>query len=363
LLICFAVASGTYADSVLPPLATGDDVLESITRLPPSEEQSPFNRLPPVIPPGSVLSSHQPERVALLPPSADDSSFFSSPRDPGRAYDPLDEQILKEDAPAVPPGFKNGVLQFTTFRKTFLLQGSRETGMGIQSLLLQTVFAVPLFTRDKPIFITPYFQANILQGPVQTDLPPQLYDVSLEFRILRQPTPQWGVDLAFAPTILSDFQNMSHQAYRWVGRAAALYTYSPMLQIAGGAMATGRTDVPVLPIGGLIWTPTPDWRHEIIFPKPKLARRLTDSVNADWWAYAAGEFGGNSYAIERAWGANDIATYRDLRFILGLERKTVSGVYHRFEAGYVFDRLISYQSGTPSYAPTPTVMLRGEAVY
>ena len=84
---------------------------------------------------------------------------------------------------------------------------------------------------------------------------------------------------------------------------------------------------------------------------------------ASWWGYTAGEFGGNSYAIERTWGADDIATYRDLRFILGIERKDISGMYHRFEVGYVFDRLVSYQSGTPSFAPTPTVMLRGEAVF
>lgn len=363
LVIGLALAAGlARAQALLPPLGSGDDVLERIKRLPPAEEQAPLSRLPPVIDPNTA-PTRQPESVALLPPSADNSSFFSNPRDPGRQYDPLEEEVAKEEAPALPPGFKNGVLQFTTFRKTFLLEGPRDTGLGIQSFLLQTTFALPFFTRDKPIFITPYFQAHILQGPVPVDLPPQLYDVSLEFRILRQPTPQWGIDLAFAPTILSDFQNMSHQAYRWVGRAAALYTYSPTLQIAGGAMATGRTDVPVLPIGGLIWTPSPDWRHEIIFPKPKLARRFVVRETASWWGYTAGEFGGNSYAIERAWGADDIATYRDLRFILGLERKDISGMYHRFEIGYVFDRLVSYQSGTPSFAPTPTVMLRGEAVF
>ena len=165
------------ADSVLPPLGSGEDVLERITRLPPSEEQTPITRLPPVVVLDSILPPRQPERVALLPPSADNSSFFSSPTDPGRPYDPLDQEILKEDAPALPPGFKNGVLQFTTFRKTFLMQGPRDTGMGMESFLLQTTLALPFFTRDKPIFITPYFQANILQGPVPVDLPPQLYDV------------------------------------------------------------------------------------------------------------------------------------------------------------------------------------------
>jgi len=77
----------------------------------------------------------------------------------------------------------------------------------------------------------------------------------------------------------------------------------------------------------------------------------------------AGEFGGNSYAIERAWGADDVATYRDLRLILGVERKTPAGGYHRLEGGYVFDRLITYESGTPDYAPSSTAMIRAEAVF
>lgn len=347
---------------MLPPIGATDAMLRRIAA-PPAADEIPIRRLPPVTQTAPDVPPRQDERVALLPPSADDSSFFSNPRDPGRPYDSLEEEIAKDEAPALPPGFKNGVLQFTTFRKTFLLEGARDTGFGMQDYLLQTVFALPFFTRDKPIFITPYFQAHILNGPVAVDMPPEVYDVALEFRILRKLNPDWGMDLAFAPTILSDFHNMTHQAYRWTGRWAFLYTRSPTLQFAGGVTVTGRTDVPILPVGGIIWTPTPDWRLETIFPKPKFARRLKEGDLADWWGYTAGEFGGNSYAIERADGANDIATYRDLRLILGLERKADSGVYHRFEIGYVFDRLISYQSGTPSYAPSGTVMLRGEAVF
>ncbi|HEY1600077.1 MAG TPA: DUF6268 family outer membrane beta-barrel protein [Pirellulales bacterium] len=349
--------------SVLPPIGSSDDVLERISRLPPVEADLPVRRLPQVIPPETPPSEQQPVSVALLPPASDGTTFFGNPRDPGVPYSAPDEELAKPPDPVLPPGFKNGFWQFTTFRKTFLFEGDRNTGLGMQDFLLQTTFALPFFTRDKPIFITPYFQAHILQGPVAVDLPPQLYDVSLEFRILRQLNPDWGMDLAFAPSILSDFQNMSRQAYRWTGRLAFLYTWTPTFQVAGGVSVTGRHDVPFLPVGGMIWTPTPDWRHEIIFPKPKLARRFVDGDVADWWGYTAGEFGGNSYAIERASGVNDLATYFDLRLILGLERKANSGMYHRFEIGYVFDRLVSYESGTPSYAPTPTFMLRGEAVF
>ena len=187
--------------------------------------------------------------------------------------------------------------------------------------------------------------------------------MSLEFRRLRELTPQWGMDLAVAPSIFSDFHNMTSQAYRVTGRLAFLYTWSPTVQIAGGATATGRKDFPFLPIGGLIWTPTEDWRMEAIFPKPRVLRRFIDGPKADWWMYSAGEIGGNSYAIVRANGADDVATYVDFRFIFGLDRKADSGGYHRFECGYVFGRSITYQSNTPSFDPANTIMLRGEATF
>jgi len=331
-------------------------------RLPAVDNQVP-SRLPPVGPPGSLLTERAPESVAMLPPSADGPIFFANPRDPGVPYESLAEEAAKEGAPVVPPGFKNGMWQFTTFRKTFLMPGARNTGFGMEDFLLQTTIALPFFTREKPIFITPYFQAHVLQGPVPVDLPPQLYDVSLEFRIMRQLNPKWGMDLALAPAILSDFQNMTHQAYRLTGRGVFLYTWTGTVQIAGGVTVTGRQDVPILPVGGVIWTPGPNWRTEAVFPRPRILRRFIDTDRAAWWVYTAGEFGGNSYAIERASGADDLATYRDLRFELGLERKTPAGAYNRFEVGYVFDRDISYLSGTPSFAPSPTVMLRGEATF
>jgi hypothetical protein len=346
--------------ALTPP--SSDMVLAEVIRLPPVEEFQPVTRLPPVIPPDSAIFEQPAQSVAMLPPSADGPIFFANPRDSGVPYEAPDEEAAAA-APVLPPGFKDGVLQFTTFRKTFLMQGPRDTGFGMADLLLQTTIALPFFTRDKPIFITPYFQAHILQGPVPVDLPPQLYDVSLEFRILRQLNPNWGMDLAVAPAILSDFQNMSHQAYRLTGRWAFLYTWSPTFQIAGGVTATGRQDFPFLPVGGVIWMPTPDWRAEAIFPRPRLLRRFLETDRAIWWAYTAGEFGGNSYAIERADGTNDMATYRDLRWQFGLERKTPSGGYARFEIGYVFYRQISYQSGTPSFDPSNTAMLRGETSF
>jgi len=324
----------------------------------------PSMRLPPVNSPEGSLFDRPVERLVMVPPSGDNSAYLTDPRDPDLPYNLLDpdEQtaILK---PARPPMAKDGVLQWTTFRKAILLTGNRSTGLGMTDLTWQTIFAFPFFTREKPLLITPYFGVHWLTGPVPTDLPPRLYDVSLEFRILRQVTPKLGVDFAVAPSIFSDFENMTHKAYRVTGRGVGLYTFNDRWQLAGGVAYLGWATLPVLPVGGLIWTPNEDWRFEAIVPRPRALQRFFDGVHGDWWCYAAGEVGGNSYAIERASGLDDVATYRDFRFELGLERRGDTGTYHRFEFGYVFGRKVSYESGTPTFDPSPTVMFRGEAVF
>ena len=218
----------------------------------------------------SILPPRQPELASpCCLPSADNFELLQQP-DRYRAALTIrsTKMFLKEESAGLARrASRTAFLQFTTFRKTFLMEGAREHRHGHGKLSPCRPRSPCRFSRvTSRSSSRPIFKRHILQGPVPVDLPPQLYDVSLEFRILRQPTPQFGYDLAIAPTILSDFQNMSHQAYRLIGRVAGLYTYSPTLQIAGGVMATGRTDFPVMPIGGLIWTPTPDWRHEIIFP-------------------------------------------------------------------------------------------------
>ena len=57
-----------------------------------------------------------------------------------------------------------------------------------------------------------------------------------------------------------------------------------------------------------------------------------------------GELGGNIWAVKRADGSTDNLSYGDARVLVGYERKLVGGVSHRWEAGYVFNRELEYDS-------------------
>jgi len=233
----------------------------------------------------------------------------------------------------------------------------------------------PFPTDTKPLLVTPGFGQHFLDGPDTPDLPSQLYDAWVEFRVPRQISPEWAVDVAVAPGIYSDFEVGTSEALRITGRAIGLYTRSPTTQFVLGVVYLDRRDVNILPAGGIIYTPNEDTRLELVAPKPRIARRYSvmetfapegeaeTTFPIEWWWYVAGEFGGDQWAIERAGSVVDRLTYRDFRAVLGAERKQLGGIYARFVVGYIFGREVEFETATPSFEPSDTVMLRGEISY
>ena len=103
----------------------------------------------------------------------------------------------------------------------------------------------------------------------------------------------------------------------------------------------------VLPAGGFIWSPDEDTRLQVTFPQPKLARRVGAVGGAGWWVYAAGEFGGGTWAYRTPAGAANVlalpgttlvstACPRTADLLRGLNRPVVTldvSELHKAEAG------------------------------
>jgi hypothetical protein len=170
------------------------------------------------------------------------------------------------------------------------------------------------------------------------------------------------MDLAVAPGVYSDFEQDVDEALRITGHGAALYDWTPTTRLMLGVAYLDREDVSVLPIGGVIWKPNDQWEFKLVAPRPEIARRVywfgQVGEKVKDWLYLTGEFGGDTWAIERAAGTPDIFTYRDYRVLLGLERKAIGSPDGWIEIGYVFGREIEYDSPTPDVSPPDTVLLR-----
>jgi hypothetical protein len=120
-----------------------------------------------------------------------------------------------------------------------------------------------------------------------------------------------------------------------------------------------RNKVKALPVAGLVWQPNRDLNLRLVFPYPKLAYRVGEQSDFHFWLYVAGEYGGGAWDFKSDSGASDSVEYDDIRVTLGLECRTHSGTpTGLIEVGYVFARRLRYQSFTPEFEPSDTVMAR-----
>ena len=273
--------------------------------------------------------------------------------------------------PWLAPGFvhesgitdqKDGFFQKLSFTAGWI-GGNTPAGFALTELELFTTLAVPFPTREWPLLLTPTFNVRQLDGPQTSDLPPQVYETFVDFTWLPKIGPRWLGILSAAPSVYSDFEHSS-QAFRLTGRALARYDWTDdRVQLVFGVLYLNRDDVKLLPAGGIIWTPSASRRYELLFPRPSLAHRFHWGLGFEDWIYVSGEFGGNSYAIERLSGLADRVTLRDYRILLGAKRKLDGGAGLRLEVGYVLGRVIEYGSNTPDIQADDSVIVRGGVVY
>jgi len=225
---------------------------------------------------------------------------------------------------------------------TYVAQNGGIDGFGWTTVDLRSKFEFPA---ARMLAIAPRFAWHGLDGPDSTDLPAQLYDLSLEAIISLPLAETLFLQTAISPSIFTDGQNSSSDAFRLPGRALVFWTASETLTLSAGVAYLDREDISWLPSVGLIYKPDSDLKVEMIIPRPRVAwKTWTDGDQADW-AYVAGELGGGSWGVQRASGQNDVATLGDYRLLLGWERLTEGSVDLRFEVGMAFNRSLKYVSG------------------
>ena len=261
-----------------------------------------------------------------------------------------------------PPDRKSGVLQKVDFSYTWIDRGKIDD-VGMNRLGLFGVFAFPAPRPDAPLIVTPGFAVRYLDGPIAPDVPPRVYDAYLELRHLRKLREWLGIDLSVTTGAYSDFERYDDSAIRISGRAIGSFQWRDDLKLVLGIVYLDRDDISMLPAAGLIWIPNDDWRMDLVFPRPRIARKMWIDGWSEDWLYLAAEFGGGSWQIERVGGATDQMTIRDYRILFGLERKSPLGRGRRIEIGYVFGRAVEYAGGTPDVRPNPTAIIRAGVTY
>jgi len=304
-----------------------------------------------------------------------DQSISFAPPQPVAAHSPIYAQnvvaaprnrameiVQRSDDYAV-RRYRKGFFQRARFSGGWLYP-SVDGDLEIGDLDASVTVAVPLGSFENLLIITPGFEVEFLSDSGSLHVPAQLYDVGADFMWRKQFNDRWGSMVAVRPAVSSDFKT-SEDGFRITGRALATWQWVPeRLSLLFGVVYLDRNDLPILPGVGLIWTPNPDWRLDVIFPRPKLARRVAFVPRErEDWLYLSGALGGRTWAVERLPGVADQLTLRDYRLALGWERILDGGSGAFAEVGFVFGRELEYEYAAQVETFSDAVLLRAGVTF
>jgi hypothetical protein len=365
--------------------ATGGAVAAPGAAAPFAPGAVPYTAVPPSpynMPPGPSTYLGPPAAGGPLTP-------FQGNTQPAPAWDPFGlpgsqpATILPQDPyfPSTPALVAPGA--WTTMQKFrqevrldyVFMPGNSQDELGINDADISATFAIPFFhTNLSPLLITPGFTFHFWNGPDDipennfADLPAETYDAYLDAAWNPRLSPFFAAELGARVGVYSDFEAFIDKSLRIQGHAAGIISLSPSVQLKAGAMYLDRVHVQLLPIVGVIWTPNENIRAEILFPNPRLMRRLPRYGNTDWWIYLRGEYGGGSWTVKRTEpfpGQTFVerVDYNDMRAGIGLEFDTPKSWKGLWEVGVAFNRELYYQSQGPAFEPNTTVYVRGSLAF
>jgi hypothetical protein len=152
---------------------------------------------------------------------------------------------------------------------------------------VSVAMALPNFLwTGQPIFFVPAFGLNLWDGPQfqpGADLPGQSYEAYIDAGWQSDPNRILGADLGVRVGIFTDFNTLTSNSIRILGKGLLRYRMSPTVSVRGGVLYVDRLTTKLLPAGGVLWTPNPQTRIDLYFPEPKASRYLRTLGNFELW--------------------------------------------------------------------------------
>lgn len=199
--------------------------------------------------------------------------------------------------------------------------------------------------------VTPGFTFDFLSGPAVPDkivLPNALYAGYIDALWQPQLTPQFRADLNARIGVYSDFERYVSESLRVTGRGLGILQLTPTVAVKAGVEYINRARIKLFPALGVLWTPDPQTRWDIYFPRPEVSKywRTIGTTNTDVWWHLGAEYGGGSWAVTRPAGAPmnpgdvDRVDINDVYLYTGFEWNRLNRMDGILDIGWVFAREI-----------------------
>lgn len=245
------------------------------------------------------------------------------------------------------------VLERPRFRHTYL-HGSNRNGVNgneldINDFELATTLTRPNFLGSgQPLRISPGATFSFWDGPETEstgfDLPSKAVGAYLAFDHVTDLTRTSGFETNLTVGVYSDFENLSSDSFRLTGRLLGWQRVNSYTVGKLGVEYLDRVRIKILPAIGLFFSPNPDIKFDLYFPRTKLAHRLPNVGDFEAWGYVGGEYGGGSWAIERIDGSDDQVDINDVRAYAGIEWIGPRRATGFVDFGYAFERELVFRS-------------------
>ena len=252
----------------------------------------------------------------------------------------------------------------TSVQYTHLPSGKGDKAFGMDEIDIRMQLAFPCrFIPDNGrtgyFYVAPGGSLAWWSGPTgPPDMSPNGFGAFLDFGVQPRFNETFGLIAWGRIGLFSDFEKVTSDAWRYQGRLVGVINSSPQMQFHLGAIYYGRARVKMMPTAGVIWTPDENWVLKLVFPNPRVQRRLWRGPQTDWWGYVHMDYAGGSWDIEGL-GLTD---YNDVRLGIGVEFTTQNRVGGYLEFGGSLAREL-YTGGQCWMEPPSVLYLKTGVIF
>ena len=227
----------------------------------------------------------------------------------------------------------------------------------------KVAFGIPLGSLNNILAVQPFFRADHLDGPTGLDVPGTLYSTGVTLFQRKKWNERISTILIATPSVRSDFTT-GEDAFRLFGLALVNWQCREHLTVGLGAVFLDRADLGLLPAIGLTWTPIPQWRLDLVLPRPQINYRVwKNGAQAEGWIFAGASLNGNTWAVTRVGGSlegqDDELTVSGIRLFSGYETILAGNRGWRIEGGLVVNRSIEYETSDIDFDLDDALFVQG----